>query len=129
MQLNHVFAQQIAVGNYKPGWNKLAELNVSFNADKDNLTVVGADKFQAIYIKVTDAHIHFDDLDVRYNIPGVTQDIKEDISIRGDFKAGEHSRIIYLRYPCLRLENVIFKYSSVLNWRSEKAHVELWGLK
>ena len=128
-QFNSIFAQQAAIVTYKPGWHKIAELNVNFRADRDDLVVIGADKFKAIRLKVTDAHVHFDDLDVIYNIPGITEPIKEDVQLRADFKAGSYSRIIYLKYPCLRLEKVVFKYSTVPNWRSEKAHVELWGLK
>jgi len=128
ISISVLHAQQVMFSN-KPGWYKIADKTVDFKADRDAITILGADKFKAIQIKVTDAHIHFDDFDVVYNLPGISQEFKEDISIRRDFKQGEKTRIIYLKYPCLKIDKVVFMYRTVPNWRAEKAHVEVYGLK
>src|ERR1700755_489844 len=117
---------QVAVYSNEPGWYKIAEKTVDFKTDRDQVTIVGADKFKAIQLKVTDARLHFDDLSVVYDLPGVTEEFKEDLSIRSDFKPGEKTRIIYLKYPCLKISKVVFLYKSVPNWRYEKAHVEIY---
>ena len=122
---NALKAQQ----SYKPGWHKVAEKSVDFKLDKDQIEVLGADKFKAIQLKVTDARIRMEDLNVVYDLPGVSEQFKEDITVRSDFKAGERTRIIYLKYPCLKINKIVLVYHTIPNWRSEKAHVEVYALK
>jgi hypothetical protein len=127
---NSIKAQQpVVVTNYKPGWHKIAEKSVGFNVDKDEIVILGADKFKAIQLKVTDAHIHMEDMDVFYQVPGINEDPKEDIQIRKDLKTGERTRIVYLQYPCLKLKKITFVYRTVPNRRYEKAHIEIYALK
>ena len=130
LSFNMLKAQQTAVitGN-EPGWYKIAEKVVDFKADRDMFLIEGADKFRAIQLRVTDAHIHFEDMNVVYDLPGTPEQVKEDVQLRSDFKAGEKSRIIYLQYPCLKLHQISFVYGTVPNARYEKAHVEVYGLK
>ena len=130
LSFNMVKAQQTAVitGN-EPGWYKIAEKVVDFKADRDMFLIEGADKFRAIQLRVTDAHIHFEDMNVVYDLPGTPEQVKEDVQVRSDFKAGEKSRVIYLQYPCLKLHQISFVYGTVPNARYEKAHVEVYGLK
>jgi len=127
---NILAAQQTAVitGN-EPGWYKIAEQTVAFNTDRDEIMIVGADKFRAIQLRATDAHIHIEDMNVKYDIPGSEERVKEDIQLRTDFKKGDHSRVIYLQYPCLKLHNITFVYRTVPNQRYEKAHIEVYALK
>ena len=120
---------QVAVYGNKPGWYRIAQKSVDFRSDQDQVEIVGADKFKAIQLKVTDARIHFEDLNVIYDLPGVTQEFKEDISVRSDFKPGDKTRIIYLKYPCLKINKIRFVYRTVPNFRYEKAHIEIYGLK
>ena len=128
-----LFAQtikaQVTGYNSKPGWYKIGEKTVDFQADRDQININGADKFVAIQLRVTDARLRFEDLSVVYDLPGVTQEFKEDLSIRSDFKPGGRTRIIYLKYPCLNINKIVFFYGSVPNWRYERAHVEIYGLK
>ncbi len=112
------------VTSNKPGWHKIGETTVMFKADRDVLVVLGADKFKAIQIKVTDAPIRLEDIEVYYE-----NDTKEDIQIRSDFKKGEKSRVIDLKGGDRNLKKVVFVYKSIPNWKGEKAHVELYGLK
>ena len=127
---NVLKAQQTTVitGN-EPGWYKIAEKVVDFKSDRDQFLIEGADKFKAIRLRVTDAHIHFEDMNIVYDLPGTQEQIKEDVELRKDFKTGEHSRVIDLQYPCLKLHQISFVYGTVPNARSEKAHVEVYALK
>src|SRR5258706_738508 len=100
--------QPSVITNNKPGWHKIAEKIVDFKADRDEIIVLGADKFKAIQLKITDARIHMEDLNVVYDLPGITETFKEDVPVRSDFKAGDRTRIIYLKYPCLKLNKIVF---------------------
>jgi hypothetical protein len=108
----------------KPGWHKIGETTVNFKTDKDALLVLGADKFKSILIKVTDAPIHLDDLEVYYESGN-----KQDVQIRSDFKKGGESHVIDLNGLGRNLKKVAFKYRTVPNWKGDKAHVELYGYK
>lgn len=120
-----VHAQKVEViTSHKPGWHKIGETTASFKTDRDAVTVLGADNFKSILIKVTDAPIHFDDLEVYFD-----NDTKQDVSIRSDFKQGQESRVIDLTGGSRSVKKVVFKYKTVPNWQGDKAHVELYGYK
>lgn len=108
----------------KAGWHKIGEASVTFKTEKDEFLIMGADRFRAIRIKVTDAPVHIEDMQVHYDGGD-----KEDISVRSDFKAGGQSRIINLQPHKKGLKTVSFVYHTVPNVSAEKAHLELWGLK
>jgi hypothetical protein len=110
--------------NDKPGWHKIGEVTADFKAEKDELIVLGADRFKSIKIKVTDAPIHIADLEVFYESGD-----NETISLKSDFKAGGESRVIDLKGTDRALKKVVFVYNTVPNSKNDKAHVELYGLK
>lgn len=114
----------VVVWSNKPGWHKIGETTVDFKAEKDALLVLGADSFKDIAIKVTDAPIHIHDLTVYYE-----NGQSENIQLRNDFNPGDESRIINLNGQNRKLKKVVFDYGTVANWRGEKGHVELYGLK
>jgi hypothetical protein len=121
----NVKAQKPAVVlNNKAGWHKIGEMTASFKVDRDAITVMGADHFKAIKLKVTDASIHIYDLEIYYE-----NDNKEDIQVRQDLKRGEETRVIDLKGTDRALKKVVFIYKSIPNSKDEKAHVELYGLK
>lgn len=120
-----VNAQKVEVlTSHKPGWHKIGETTASFKADRDAVIVLGADNFKSILIKVTDAPIHFNDLEVYYD-----NDTKQDVQVRSDFKQGQESRIIDLTGGSRSVKKVVFTYKTVPNWKGDKAHVELYGYK
>jgi len=112
------------VTNKKAGWHKIGEAKVDFKSDKDEFLILGADKFKALRVQVTDAPVHMEDMQVQYE--GGT---KEDISLRSDFKTGSKSRVIDLKNNSAELKKVSFVYHTVPNSKADKAHIELWGLK
>jgi len=118
-------AQKVAVvTNNKPGWHKIGETTVDFKSDKDVIKVWGADKFKSLRIKATDAPVHIENLEVVY------QDGQpEQIPVRFDFKAGTESRQIDLAGNERRLKEINMVYRTVPNWKGDKAHIEIWGLK
>jgi len=118
-------AQKVAVvTNNKPGWHKIGETTVDFKSDKDVIKVWGADKFKSLRIKATDAPVHIENLEVVY------QDGQpEQIPVRFDFKAGTESRQIDLAGYERRLKEINIVYRTVPNWKGDKAHIEIWGLK
>ena len=108
----------------KAGWHKIGETTASFKTEKDEIVVLGADKFKSIRIKVTDAPIHISSLMVYFESGDA-----QDISLASDFKAGGESRVIDLKGADRAIKKVSFVYKTVANANNDKAHVELYGLK
>jgi hypothetical protein len=112
------------VTNNKPGWHKIGDANVNFKTDKDEFVVIGKDRFKSIRLKVTDAPVHLEDLQVFYEGGG-----KEDVPLKEDFSAGSESRVIPLKNNSAEINKVTFIYRTQPNKKVDKAHIELWGLK
>jgi hypothetical protein len=112
------------VTNNKAGWHKIGDANVNFKTDKDQFLILGKDRFKAIQLKVDDAPVRIEDMQVFYE-----GGAKEDVSLRNDFKPGSESRVIDLKNGSAELKKVVFVYKTVANTAADKAHIELWGLK
>ena len=108
----------------KTGWQKIGERSVDFKTDRDDITIVGADKFSAIKFRVTDASIELIALEVYYESGD-----KQDIKIADKVVAGTESRVIDLNGGERELKKVVFVYKTLANKADEKAHIELWGMK
>ncbi len=108
----------------KTGWHKIGERNVDFKTDRDDIPVVGADRFSAIKFLVTDASVELLDLEVYYESGD-----KQDIKLADKIMAGKESRVIDLDGYERNLKKVVFVYRTFANKADEKAHIELWGLK
>jgi hypothetical protein len=108
----------------KTGWHKIGETTVDFKRDKDEVAILGADKFAAIKFKVDDESINLIDLEVYYE-SGDTQKININLPL----KAPGESRQIDLNGGERSLKKVVFVYKTLPNYQNKKAHVELWGLK
>ncbi len=108
----------------KPGWHKIGEVTADFKVDKDEIAVLGADRFKEIKLKATDAAINIYDLQVYYEDGHM-----EDISVKQDLKKGQETRAITLKDGSQELKKVTVIYKTVANSKEQKAHVELWGMK
>ena len=53
----------------------------------------------------------------------------EDISVRSDFKPGSKSKVINLKNPKTELDKIEFVYKTIPHSNSDRARIELWGLK
>lgn len=118
-------AQKVAVvTDNKPGWHKIGETSVDFKADHDVIKVWGADAFKSLRLKATDAPIHIESMQVVYE-----NGDPENIPVRYDFKKGTESRNIDLQGNKRKIKEIDFVYNTVPNFKAEKAHLEIWGMK
>jgi allophanate hydrolase subunit 1 len=108
----------------KTGWQKIAETSVSFDKEKDEIMVLGADRFAFIRFKVTEAPIELIKLEVYYE-SGDQQDINVNKMIAKD----KESQVIDLNGGERRLKKVVFYYKTVPNSADKRAHMGLWGMK
>ena len=120
-----VFAQKPAVVvSDKAGWMKISEVSVNFETDKDEIVVLGADRFKSLKFKVTQGAIDLHDLEVYYS-----DGTKEDIKVRTPIMENAESKVIDLKGSSSELKKVVFVYHTVKGSSSDKAHVELYGMK
>lgn len=120
-----VQAQQPAVVvSDKTGWHKIGETKVDFTKDKDEVVVMGSDRFATIKFKVTDAPIEITDIEIYYE-SGDNQKVTLGTSI----KSPGESRTIDLNGGERALKKIVFMYKTIPNYKDKKAHVEIWGNK
>ena len=108
----------------KDGWQKISETTVNFDTDKDEIIVMGADKFKSLKFKVTEGAIDLHALEVFYS-----EGDNEEIKVGTPIMEGTESREIKLGANGRELKKVVFVYSNVKDSKKEKAHVELYGIK
>jgi hypothetical protein len=123
--MSSIMAQEPAiVASKKPGWHKIGEVTASFKMETESIVVLGADEFKSIKLKVTDAPINIEDVVVYYE-SGKSQQIP----VRGTLASGAETAVFKLDRPTDDLKKISFTYKSEPNYRGDKAHVELYGLK
>jgi hypothetical protein len=119
------FAQEPAVvASDKPGWHKIGEVKANFKTESESIAVLGKDEFKSIKLRVTDAPINIDKVIVYYE-----NEQMQEIPVSGMITADAETKVFDLQYPSEELKKVTFTYRSEPNYRGEKAHVELYGLK
>lgn len=105
-------------------WIRIGETTVNFETDRDEINVVGADKFAAIKFKVMDVPIHLMELQAFFDDGG-----KQDINVNFPIKPRGESRVIELDGGERDLKKIVFVYKTINNRSDREAHVEVWGLK
>ena len=119
------YAQKPAVvTENEAGWTKIGEITASFKMQNESIVVLGADEFDAIKLKVTDAPINIERLQVFYESGDM-----EEIEVKSPLNIGDETRVINLEKPDRDIQKVAFTYKTMPNYQGEKAHVELHGLK
>jgi len=108
----------------KTGWHKIGETTVDLKKERDEIAVLGADKFASIKFRVTDEPI---DLVEAYVVYESGDDQK--ININMHVKAPGDSREINLNGGERSIRKIGFVYKTLPNPGDKKAHVEIWGLK
>jgi hypothetical protein len=107
------------------GWYKIGEAKVDFKKDRDEITILGADQFKSIKLKIYNAPIDLKDLEIYFE-NGKKQDVKVNKLIQ---TAGE-SPVIDLEGGGERnLKKINFVYKTEPSNMDLKAYVEVWGLK
>jgi hypothetical protein len=119
----HAQKPEVILDN-KPGWHKIGGATVNFKTDKDEFLIMGKDRYKAIQVKVKDAPIHIEDMEIQYE-----GGQKEAVNIRSNLNAGTDSKVIDLKNNSAELKKVTFVYRTVTSGRDDKAKIELWGLK
>jgi len=107
----------------KAGWHKIGETTASFKMENESIVVMGADKFKSIKLKVTDANLDLESLEVYYESGDV-----DNIAVKTSLNAGAETRVIDVKDKS-SISKVVFKYKTKPNMADKKAHVELYGLK
>lgn len=109
----------------KAGWHKIGETTVDFKTETDEILVIGANRFQSLKIKVTDAPINLMSIDVFFNKGDM-----QSVAIGQEFKGNGETKEINLDGSGERnVQKVVFRYNTPDGSKSRKGHVELWGLK
>ena len=125
MLINTAFAQEPSIMlSDKPGWHKIGEVKANFKMENESIAVLGADKFKSILLKVTDAPINIERVQVFYESGQM-----EEFDVKNELKPNSETRKIDLKDGTQEIKNVTFTYKTVPNQQEEKAHVELYGLK
>jgi hypothetical protein len=120
-----VFAQKPAVvGNNEPGWTHIGHTTASFKSQNESIIVLGADEFTALKIKVTEAGLQLNRMQVFYESGDM-----EEIDLKNHFSSGTESRNIQLKHPDRDIKKVAFTYNTSPNASGDKADIDLYGLK
>lgn len=119
-----IVAQTKVVMSDKKGWQKIGETTVDFSKDRDEVSIIGADRFAALIFKVDEAPIDLMEIEVYYE-SGDNQKIKVGYAV----KSPGQSKEIDLNGGERSIKKIVFVYKTLPNRRDVKAHVEIWGLK
>lgn len=120
-----VKAQKAAIiTSDKTGWQKIAETSVDFAKEKDEILVLGADRFASIRFKATEAPIELMGVEVVYESGD-----HQVIPIRKTITRESESEVMKLNGGERSLKKVAFTYKTQPNSADKKAHMQLWGLK
>jgi hypothetical protein len=123
--INVAFAQEPSVMlSDKPGWHKIGEVKADFKMENQSISVMGKDMFKSILLKVTDAPINIEGIQVFYESGDM-----EEFNVKNELKAGAETRKMDLKGGAKEIKKVTFTYKTLPNQQDEKAHVELYGLK
>ena len=108
----------------KSGWHKIGEVTVNFTKDRDEILVMGADKFESLKFKVLEAPIELIQMDIYFD-----NGDKQAVPIKQSVKAAGESKVINLKGDERGIKKIVFEYRTLPNRHDEKARVEIWGLK
>jgi hypothetical protein len=122
---SQLFAQKPAiVATNEPGWTHIGHTTASFKLQNESIAVLGADEFTAIKIKVKDAGLHIERLQIFYESGDM-----EDIDVRTHFSSGTESSTINLKHPDRDIKKIAFTYKTEPNSGGDKADIDVYGLK
>lgn len=108
----------------KTGWHKLGETTVDLKKERDEISVIGADKFAAIKFKVLDESIDLISAEIFYESGD-----NQTININSHVKAPGDSRQVDINGGERAIKKIAFVYKTEPNAKDKKAHLEIWGLK
>ena len=113
----------LVVGD-REGWHKIQESIVDFKSEREEITLVGSNRFAKLRLVVFEASVELQDMEVYYE-----SGRKQEVSLRGPLKDAEQSRIIDVYGKESSITKVIFTYKTLPNKANEKGTLQLWGFK
>lgn len=123
--INAAIAQKpTVVLDNDPGWHKIGQITASFKLDNESIIVYGRDEFTKIKLKVTDAPILIERVQLFYE-----EGQMEELAVGTELQAGASTAALDLKGTNKELEKVVFTYKTLPNYQGDKATVELYGLK
>ena len=108
----------------KDGWHKIGETTVDFKTEKDEIAVIGADKFNSVKIKVEKETINLESFDIYFE-----DGSHQSVNIAKEIKAPGETREVKIDGGERALKKIAFVYKTLPNSKDKKAHLELWGHK
>lgn len=123
--VNVAFAQKPAVvADKDPGWKRIGQVTASFKKQNESIAVMGHDEFSAIKLKVSEAPINIERVQVFYESGDM-----EELDVRSVLQKGSETAALKLSKPYRDIKKVAFTYKTLPNTEGEKADLELYGLK
>lgn len=119
-----VKAQTKIVISDKKGWHKIGETTVDFTKERDEVTVLGANRFASLIFRVDDAPVNLIDIEVVYD-SGDNQKVR----LNSHIKAPGQTKEIELKGGERNIKKIVFVYKTLSNTKDVKAHIEIYGLK
>lgn len=120
-----IFAQKPGVVlSDKQGWHKIGETTVDFKTETDEIMVMGADRFESVKIKVTDAPVNLISFEIYFE-----NGDKQNVAIGKDINVPGETKEVKLSGGERSLKKITFMYKTLPNNNDKKAHIELWGMK
>ena len=107
----------------KDGWHKIGETKVNFKQETDKINILGANRFAAIKIKVTDAPILLESFDIYFD-----NDEKRTVAVGQEFKMEGETKVVDFGGE-KNVKRVEFRYKTVGKFSDDRGQVALWGLK
>jgi hypothetical protein len=125
LSVSYAFSQKPAVitGDEK-GWYRIGQVSASFNKESESIVVMGKDEFASIKLRVKDAPVTIDRVQVFFEGGKV-----QEAEVKQPLKEGEETAEIKLYAENMEINKVVFTYKTAVNDEGEKAEVELYGYK
>jgi hypothetical protein len=125
MSLGIASAQQPAVQvSTAPGWHKISTTTVDLKNERDEIMVLGADRFSALKFMVMDAPISLQDLEIWFE-----NGTKQDVQLREQVEMGKETRVVNIDGGPKDINKIVLVYKTVPNSTNEKAQLTIYGLK
>jgi hypothetical protein len=106
------------------GWYKIGESSASFKKERESIVVMGKDEFASIKLRITDAPINIERLQVYFEGGKV-----QDIEVKKPMKPGEETPEYNLEADNKEINKVVYIYKTLDNDGGQTADVELYGFK
>jgi hypothetical protein len=121
---NAIAQKPAVVADAKPGWHRIGGLQASFKNQDEAIHITGNDEFTALRLEIETGPIHIDRMQVFYESGDM-----ETIDVKKEMSKGESSGALQLKHAGRDISKIAFTYHSVANSKSDKAEIEIYGLK